>query len=110
MKLYVKSLLLIFGALLLTNCASHRSEVTQDASASTSFEKKIVADGLSDQSALAEVRPEHRDDEIVCKTETSIGSRVPQKEVCATRKQWSDRVESPRAQWKKRLARPKYSS
>jgi len=103
MKLYVRSFLLIFGALLLTNCASYQSEVTQDASVLKSVEEQVVADGPSDKSALAEVEPVLHDNKIICKKVVVTGSKIPTRKVCATKKQWLDRTKVPREQWKNEL-------
>jgi len=110
MKLYVRSFLLIFGALLLTSCVSYRSEVEQSASVPTSVEEQVVANETPEKLAVAELTPVSRDDEIVCKADAKTGSRLPTREVCATRKQWSDSARAPREEWKNELEQPRYSS
>lgn len=110
MKLYVKSLLLVFGALLLTNCASSQSEVTQVTSAPTSVEKTFIANEPSDKLALTELRPELRDDEIICKTDAKIGSKLNTRKICATRKQWADSAEFHAKQAQDLNRRQRYSS
>jgi len=110
MKVYMRAFLLIFGALLLTNCASHQSEVEQSASVPTSVEEQVVANETPEELTVEKLAPELRDDEVVCKKEVVTGSKIPKREVCATRKQWADRTKVPREQWYHEMARKGYSS
>lgn len=92
------------------NCASHPSDVEQSASVPTSVEEQVVANEPPEKSAVADLTPKLRDDEIICKTEVKTGSRLSTREVCATRKQWSDQAKIPREQWKNELRKSQYSS
>jgi len=110
MKLYVRSFVLIFCALLLANCATQTSEVAQDTVVPTTTEEKVTADVPSDKLALADAGLSAHESEIVCKSEVKIGSKIPTAEVCATRKQWSDRARLVREQWKGDLQKKAYGS
>jgi len=110
MSLYVRSFLLIFGALLLINCASQRSEVEQTASVPISVEEKETADAPPENLASTESALSARENEIVCKSEVKVGSKIPTPEVCATRKQWQDQAKLVREQWKNDLRKKAYGS
>lgn len=53
----------------------------------------LLLAGLQAEPAGQSTAPEPAKDKLICKRETPIGSLVPSRKMCLTKKQWQERAE-----------------
>lgn len=113
MKIVTKFALSMSSAFLLMSCASSQTDAAKETSAEAQVETiktAKVAQESSESLTIVEIKPNLRENEVICKSVDNTGSKLKKKKTCATRKQWESRGEQDRTQFELHRKRSTYGS